>query len=400
MPRHQELEEENWKDEILRKTKDLFENFNIDVDQCLSNYLDQLEDMAENEDVDPDDSKINESLRDQLAAVKEINFTEAAAIISNSACIYSRKVDYFEKMLNQTLNVFRAEQSGKKIKNKDLDDGSKKSKNSDENGDNNENRRDDDDENVDDNDFYLAQPKIKILSEKYENYKSDIKLSVFQNLTNEQRSLQTANSSAAILARKPTALLGASNSDKGIELLQVSKGTVGAGKKGKNSSKQNSNGNNSIGYYKDFYTNRAVIDGKTGALILDHNTNKLLKKYLNDIELDPNSENLPINKYSEQDGEMKLSEIYKKQIIAKRSRSISQDQNIVRNVNDLEEGLGLGAEMENFNDPNLEPENFEPENTFENLNNENHDDYDPELAKFDEQQRVEEHDIVVLGWYE
>ena len=110
----------NWKEEILKKTKDLVENFNIDIEGCLSTYLNNLENQA----LGLNDSalSVDAETLDQIQAVAEINFSEAAAIVSNSAYIFSRKVDYFEIFLKKTMAVFKAEQKGKKIKNKDLED--------------------------------------------------------------------------------------------------------------------------------------------------------------------------------------------------------------------------------------------------------------------------------------
>ena len=82
---------------LIQPIRDIVENWNIDIADELSDYLQELEKL-----------KISFDGGDST-----LNFAEAAMVIQGSACIYSKKVEYLYALIRQTLNWVE-EQSKKK----------------------------------------------------------------------------------------------------------------------------------------------------------------------------------------------------------------------------------------------------------------------------------------------
>jgi condensin-2 complex subunit H2 len=97
---------------LIEPIKDLAANWDIDVAESLSDYLEELE-----------------SLRITLdGGETQLNFAEAALLIQGSTTIYSRKVEYLHQLVLKSLEFITSKKVKKdKIKsnNNDNNDGNK-----------------------------------------------------------------------------------------------------------------------------------------------------------------------------------------------------------------------------------------------------------------------------------
>ncbi len=80
---------------LIAPIQDLAQNWDIDIAESLSEYLDELEHLqvkfGQNE--------------------KSLNFAEAALLIQGSTAVYSRKVEYLHRLVLQALEQFNTNQT-------------------------------------------------------------------------------------------------------------------------------------------------------------------------------------------------------------------------------------------------------------------------------------------------
>ncbi len=76
---------------LLQPIQDLAQNWDVDIADSLSEYLEELE-------------SLQVSFGDK--SEKSLNFAEAALVIQGSAAIYSKKVEYLYKLVFQALDLF------------------------------------------------------------------------------------------------------------------------------------------------------------------------------------------------------------------------------------------------------------------------------------------------------
>ena len=81
---------------LIHPIQDLAQNWDINIADSLSEYLEELDDL-----------RITFGSK-----TKPLNFSQAAMVIQGSTAIYSRKVEYLHRLVFQTLEHFANHRSG------------------------------------------------------------------------------------------------------------------------------------------------------------------------------------------------------------------------------------------------------------------------------------------------
>lgn len=101
--------------DLLNPIRDLARNWDVDIAQCLEEYLDELGAELGGHDDDaaaagPRGINNNGSITTSSAGAQQphLNFAEAALLIQGSAAVYSKKVEYVYALVYQTLQHITA----------------------------------------------------------------------------------------------------------------------------------------------------------------------------------------------------------------------------------------------------------------------------------------------------
>jgi condensin-2 complex subunit H2 len=85
---------------LLAPIRDMAQNWSIDIAKELEEYMEELDSIKLSFD----------------GGKTTLNFAEAALLIQNSACIYSRKVEYLYGLIFQTLDLLQAQNRRHKVR--------------------------------------------------------------------------------------------------------------------------------------------------------------------------------------------------------------------------------------------------------------------------------------------
>jgi hypothetical protein len=94
---------------LIQPIKDLASNWDIDIADSLSDYLDDLAKLSfslNDEELDSDDE-----VEDHRDDHKKLNFAEAALLIQGSTMIYSKKVEYLYQLVLKSLEAITNKKS-------------------------------------------------------------------------------------------------------------------------------------------------------------------------------------------------------------------------------------------------------------------------------------------------
>ncbi|CAL4094292.1 unnamed protein product, partial [Meganyctiphanes norvegica] len=155
---------------FLNPIKDLSQNWEIDISKILDDYLEKIDGIEKN-------------FQDRSPV---LSFTEAAMVIQGSVNIYSRKVEYFEKIILQVLSDFGSSQvknimekdspNDRKERVRNLNDFEFKKINDIQSGKNIEMVNDDDDNYMKKNNFKFLPAVLIQLTEKENNTMPGVEL--------------------------------------------------------------------------------------------------------------------------------------------------------------------------------------------------------------------------------
>jgi len=87
--------------DMLKPIRDLAKNWDINIASCLEDYIQDLEKITVNVDVD--------------GVKSQMNFAQAALLIQGSSAVYARKVEYLHSLVYKTLEAL-TEKKNKKSK--------------------------------------------------------------------------------------------------------------------------------------------------------------------------------------------------------------------------------------------------------------------------------------------